>query len=762
LLAAVLALWLVLIEIPEAPVAQLDASWQQVLVHAHEHNRSFGNGIIFSAGPLGFLTSRFYLPDSLTLKLAWEFGGKLLIAFCFVGLTGLLRPGRRTIAILGTILLAGLFIDAFYVVLLTLAVVHWLLPPAASRAQLVMALALLAFLAQLKFTFCLLALAGVALAASARLLRREVRPAFGVVVGFVVAFLALWLAAGQNPVRLPDYFRYSWSFSSGYPWAMSFDESWPVFFAGAATAVLGALGLAQIARAAPAPRWTALPLVLFLAAVWFVSWKHGFTRADGHVLGFFLVSLMLGLALPDLAPTQSRWWFGGLLPLGLLGLWLADPESFRNAPRAAFDRGRIALHYLVRPGIVRTEFEANYAARRKLHDLPKLRAAIGAGTVDLLNFEQGLLFLNGLNYHPRPIFQSYSAYTDALLQKNAGFFRRPNAPEFVIVRLSTIDGRYPTQDDSLVLAELPLRYDLVLEDGDNVLFRKKAAPPAGEFTRTPIAEHAASLAQEVAAPSHEGHPLWLQASFELSWLGRLRSLFYKPPQLVMVSTDSRGEETRHRLIPTIARTGFVVQPLIHTSPDYANFARGRGTKALRSIRFEAASPAEAEFWSRGTVRFARLPELPLEMIDPMQAMVDAGLCNLVPDSVTSNTTVQYIALPDQRRALLVHATGSMVFTLPDERRRLTGDFGFVEGAHTGANRTDGGEFTIEGETANGQSTVLWQRTLDPLRQPGDRGPQRVDIALPPGLVRVRLHTKPGVKGDGSWDWTYWGNLSFTP
>lgn len=160
LLIAVLALWLVLIEIPEAPVAQLDASWQQVLVHAHEQNRSFGNGLIFSAGPLGFLTSRFYLPDSLTIKLTWEFAGKLIIAFCFVGLTGLLRSRRRAIALIGTIVLAGLFIDAFYVLLLTLAVVHWLLPPAASRGRQAGAMALLIFLAQLKFTFCLLALAG--------------------------------------------------------------------------------------------------------------------------------------------------------------------------------------------------------------------------------------------------------------------------------------------------------------------------------------------------------------------------------------------------------------------------------------------------------------------------------------------------------------------------------------------------------------------------------------------------------------------------
>jgi len=295
-----------------------------------------------------------------------------------------------------------------------------------------------------------------------------------------------------------------------------------------------------------------------------------------------------------------------------------------------------------------------------------------------------------------------------------------------------------------------------------VVLKKKPTPLAGDFRRVTIAEHAVALGQEVAAPESADHPLWLEASFPLSWIGKLRSLLYRPPQLFLITTDSHGQEYRHRVVPPIATTGFVIQPMVLSSEDYADFVRGRGTKALRSLRFEPASAAEAEFWAPGQVRFSQLPDLPLAMINPMQALVDAGICNVAPDSVTSDTTVQSITLPAMRRALLVHATGTIAFTRPESARRLTGEFGLTEGAYTGANRTDGAEFVVEAEDASGRSQILWRRTLEPLTTASDRGSQSFAIELPADAVRLRLQTRTGAKGDGSWDWTYWGAIAFQP
>ena len=81
---------------------------------------------------------------------------------------------------------------------------------------------------------------------------------------------------------------------------------------------------------------------------------------------------------------------------------------------------------------------------------------------------------------------------------------------------------------------------------------------------------------------------------------------------------------------------------------------------------------------------------------------------------------------------------------------------------TSVNRTDGAEFVIEAEDAGGRTQVIWQRTLEPLLTPADRGSQSFAVELPADAVRLHLHTRTGAKGDGRWDWTYWGSLAFGP
>ena len=85
---------------------------------------------------------------------------------------------------------------------------------------------------------------------------------------------------------------------------------------------------------------------------------------------------------------------------------------------------------------------------------------IGSQTIDVLNFSQDEVLREHLNYRPRPVFQSYSAYTPALLRRNLQFYEKKKAPRFIFARLQSVDERYPAQDDSLLLEELPRRYEI--------------------------------------------------------------------------------------------------------------------------------------------------------------------------------------------------------------------------------------------------------------------------------------------------------------
>jgi hypothetical protein len=618
LVAATAVIWFALIDVPQPPDGSLDGSWQAVMMESHAQHWQFGKEVIFTFGPWGFLAAHFVPPGFLATKWIWEICSKLALAVAFVALSRRLAGPRRGLFLVCLPVFATLFTDTAFILFIALAVQEWLFEPETSPAIAAAALAALAFLAQVKFTYCLVAATGVGAAAWSLVWRGHWRRALGSAAGFAAAFLILWLAADQNPVRIAAFFSYSWEVAKGYSGAMGLQEADPVFLCGVGVMLLNVLFLAQVwrTRTDRAFRW---PIALFLGATWTLAWKHGFTRADGHVFGFFGFSLLMALALPGRPPLFRRGdWFYVNAACCLAGMWFADAGLLRWAPRLLWFRATGVAQDISRPLDFSRTFATAALDIRNAASMPRLRAAVGRGTVDLIDFEQGLLLLNGLNYDPRPIFQGYSAYTPRLLSKNLGFYQSERAPEFVLVRLGAIDGRISVEDDSLVLAEIPRRYDLASLSSDGLLFRRKGTPPATRFfSREPVFESEVALGSELQLPAPDGHAVLMQADFPLSRVGRLRSLLYKPPELTLATTDYDGRETRYRLIPGIAAEGFLLQPLLQTTEDYAAFARGTGLKWVRLIRVEPAA-GEAEFWLRGKVRLFRIPELAVVPAGPMR------------------------------------------------------------------------------------------------------------------------------------------------
>ena len=78
--------------------------------------------------------------------------------------------------------------------------------------------------------------------------------------------------------------------------------------------------------------------------------------------------------------------------------------------------------------------EQSLAELKATYNLSMIKDKVGNNTVDIISYEQGVLLLNDLNWHPRPVFQSYSAYNQHLLELNAKFFIGSNAPKFVIYK----------------------------------------------------------------------------------------------------------------------------------------------------------------------------------------------------------------------------------------------------------------------------------------------------------------------------------------
>lgn len=762
--ALALLLWPSLMLFPGAPDASLDASWQEFLIHAHAQGWQAGREIVFTWGPWGFLNTHFHLGDAdAVARLVWETVGKLLLACGLVALTQRVGAWRQTAFIGASVLCAWLFADTIYYVFISLAIVAGLIPATASRRILWLLPPALAFLACLKFTYTLLALGGVGLATAAALARREYRAAALIAAGFGAAFVLAWIAAGQHPDHLLPYFRRSLELSSGYADAMGMDETWSVFLCGAGLLVAAASFVLHFWRT-HADRILATATTLYLGAAWFIVWKASFTRADGHVFGFFLYTLLLAPVLPRLCFPERRWHWFDLAPVAaLVGIGLTEPGLLARLPGIAVARIVANARELPRLARLPAAWDLALVRAKEATRLPAVQAAVGRGSVDVFNYEQGAALLNDLRYTPRPVFQGYSAYTPRLAWRNLRFYQSSQAPDFILWKHQTIDGRFPTLDDAALVAELPRAYAPVLDEGDFLVLRKQRPLAAPRLTRQLLVERGLAFGEELALPVDRGHPLWLQVTLPLSKLGRLRAFLYKPPLANLVTTDERGQSTTWRLLPQVAADGFLLQPLLETQGDFAAYLRGQGARWLRSLRLEPA-PGHQEFWSaiwdRPSIRLYSLPEIALAPEPPYAALTTAGVVNFTPESVAAAFPAELFTNA-AGRVMFFHAPAELLAAPPPGSTLFTGTFGLRDGAHEGDARTDGVDFIVEAVQPDGLRHVLWHRYLDPLNHAADRGPQTFRVVVPGEAgIRIALRADPGPAGDTRWDWSYVGRLRF--
>ena len=100
----------------------------------------------------------------------------------------------------------------------------------------------------------------------------------------------------------------------------------------------------------------------------------------------------------------------------------------------------------------------------------------------------------------------------------------------------------------------------------------------------------------------------------------------------------------------------------------------------------------------------------------------------------------------------------MVFALPAGATTISGQFGFLPGAYTNGNKTDGAQFTVYW-TDGTRRIDLFQKFLDPMTWAEDRGLQHFSADLHElSGGRLCLEIGPGPEQNAACDWTGWTNI----
>ena len=604
----------------------IDNAWTQVLHVALSRHWQFGRDIVFTYGPWGFLARGYYPPTYPVSVIAW-----IILSLVFI-----CAGWRLACHLSDNRLVAGLWLVGFTAGAsipagddfnsrlvawgLLLLFLHFFVEKCVFTPIQTLLAVSLGWLSLVKFTGLMESLMVVAVIAADNIFRHRRFP--WIVPLWVASLVFFWVAARQHLSLLGPFLCNSWRIADGYTEAMMLTGK-----TGARDAVCFLLIAVLLCALTGWVAWArhrflgALPLA-GLGTILFIAFKLGYVRNDRHEITSAMALVLISLVCLAVAWPGRKRVAGATLCLliastlfasSVFNYWLPGDGPWKQLA------GTFSIYNLFAPfagpltGYLRSDYEKNLANERKSHPLPPIK-----GNTDLYSYNQTVLFAHALPYQPRPVIQSYSAFTPELAATNAAHLRTARAASNILFAIQPLDGRYPSLDDGRSWPELLTLYDIkgTSDDRGTFLLLSRSAVPR-EFRLTPLQNTSARFGEPVTLPVATNGPVWVEIEIKKSLAGTVVSTLYKPPVLMLTVSLQDHTQRRFRLVPGMAGGGFLLSPMIADNRSFAALASiGRRDLAglevvSMTISADTGSGSTRCYQSPMPVRFYRL-DYPLQ------------------------------------------------------------------------------------------------------------------------------------------------------
>lgn len=580
------------------PSPNLDDSYQVVLEYAKTHDFQFGRDIVYTFGPLGFLNTSVSLGllplQRILFALAWSG----IVAWSVTGLARQI-PGTMKFVFLVWILIysGGLGQHAFLVMIYGCVILMDEVQKLKGAAAAF--LTVFAILALVKFTFFVAVMVSVVLCVLVHLGKRCIKSSFFIAMYFVLVFLAIWLAAGQQFESLLPWLRGSFEIAAGFTEAMTIFPHAGVLLFCSVSGALFLVSLGVIIRSIRLSVYSGGIMAVTTAYV-FLSWKHGFVRADGHVLGFvFFLPMAFAVLLTEtfqngMSRKARRYLAAVFMGVIIMCNWAADLQDpgtmltkLIDWPGHMLGNSRTILNSVT--GNWENCFEALQAdhSRRLEPDLPIARAMVDKAPVDVINYTQLAALVNNMHYRPRPVIQGYTAYTPYLQDLNLAYYRSEKRPQYLLLRMETIDNRFPALDDATILPYILNNYKPAAKDGakDGGFLVLKALPEASKNIGLALVhEHTIAFGESLDMSLYNDKLYIMRVEVGSTILGEMIKFLFQAPVLTM-NVQNNEKTTKYRFIPAMAERGFVISPLLLTNDDVMRYYNGVAVNCADIISF---------------------------------------------------------------------------------------------------------------------------------------------------------------------------------
>ena len=622
LFPAAWALALGIVTLPAAfsvPGVGLDPSWLAGVNMAFEQHLHWGLGVIWTYGPYGFTDSNaFYYFNTWAIGLTVT----LLVHAVFFATVATFINGiggsRWRWALMTVVFLIPLtqFPTVEYECTLAALLLLFMSSVARGYRQAVLlavaAGALLGLLVMIK---------GTGLAAAAALL-----VAYGGYVVFTrrpillpclmaavtVSFLTLWTLAGQPLSGILPYIRGSYEMISGYTAAMSllFDAPLPVRHVTAQVA----FGALAVLTSVASLLWAVLRrdrqlacLLLLVTPLLFLDFKEGYVRFGNRQLVFYSLAVVLEalVLLRALRPGPGRWPALGGVQSGAVALVSAAllcglasvTGSVPSQPSLAImSLGQRLASYADAAALLgsserRARLTDDIVANiRNYYGLSAGSFAAGQ-TTDILPWDVDIAYGYPLRWNPRPVLQSYQAYTPYLDQLDAKHLAGPNAPSRLLIAYRSIDGRYPPYDEPALFRAIAAGYQVIGFDRDFMILARRAQPVSTQLQ--PISSVQSRLGDEIPVPSApNGGTVYAGVTVPYSLKGQVMNLAFQPSELHLRFRLDGGAAGPFRFVPRVAADGLMVGSYIGSLDDYGRFLDQTLDQPIRALQITADRPSD--------------------------------------------------------------------------------------------------------------------------------------------------------------------------
>jgi hypothetical protein len=648
----------------------VDPSWLALLNDAITRDWHFGTEILFTYGPLGFLHGRVFDPETyVTLMATW------LCVACVLALTSWRNAGllglspfmrslgvviaiemlSRDVAALCFCLQAALFLSVVPIQCAERPAVHDVPQSRLSRPMDIihrlLLILLVAALPWIKFSY-LPSVAGLAVCLAIAAVMQRRLPIEAALL--LLCSLVVWFGTGHTAADLSGYVRHGLELSRGYSAAMGTGpetlNGWIALMTAGVITMCLPWWFSMRAYNRRSDRWLA---ALFFSGLLFMIFKSSFVRWHPEKLVTFLTPvvmlLLIGLQCPRPVPVSMS---GRCLKaityvaVCLFGAaWLACAGPGPDRRLLDWVSGPIVMQ--VR-SLLQSARDSEWLATTHQNQLELIRKAnpipLVDGSVDAFPSKLITPLAHGLDVQPRPVIQSYAAYTQGLLEINRDHLGGGAAPCHVLLSVSSIDNRLPTMDDAGAWLELLRRYQPAEERQGTYRLDRLSTPRDWKRELVDSQSIGWNDTWSIDTRHTNEQDSWLLCSIDCrpNAAGRLATTLYRLPSITLQITVGK-EAGEFRLIPACAREGFLLNPLVTNSSDIPLLwspwlCDGKGRANQSGVT-------------------ARKPPQSLNLTTPLESCfhdrVDVKLWRLTPQRAAQDTLVSTIA---SRRATSRQAT----------------------------------------------------------------------------------------------------------